>query len=128
MQRYAFGTGHGDASWIGALVMTCVYVHASSHDRWCCLHVCQVEGYPNGNFINPTVLADVTANMTCYQEGEQRMPGKKEQLDAETPHALMRHVMRDAYDVRCTMSDVMHCVRMSPCMGMQRSSVPYCCV
>ena len=27
-----------------------------------------VEGYPDGNFIAPTILADVTADMDCYKE------------------------------------------------------------
>ncbi|MCA1769029.1 MAG: CoA-acylating methylmalonate-semialdehyde dehydrogenase [Halomonas sp.] len=29
---------------------------------------CQVEGYPNGNFVGPTLFADVTAEMTIYRE------------------------------------------------------------
>lgn len=28
----------------------------------------QVEGYPNGNFVGPTLFADVTADMTIYRE------------------------------------------------------------
>lgn len=28
----------------------------------------KVEGYPDGNFVNPTVLSDVTAHMDCYKE------------------------------------------------------------
>lgn len=29
---------------------------------------CQVEGYPNGNFVGPTLFSDVTADMTVYRE------------------------------------------------------------
>ncbi|WP_372613703.1 CoA-acylating methylmalonate-semialdehyde dehydrogenase [Halomonas sp.] len=29
---------------------------------------CQVEGYPEGNFVGPTVFADVTPEMTIYRE------------------------------------------------------------
>lgn len=28
----------------------------------------EVPGYPNGNFVNPTILSDVTAEMECYTE------------------------------------------------------------
>jgi len=28
----------------------------------------KIDGYPNGNFVNPTVLANVTPDMACYQE------------------------------------------------------------
>jgi len=28
----------------------------------------QVEGYPEGNFVNPTILSDITADMHCYKE------------------------------------------------------------
>jgi len=28
----------------------------------------QVPGYPNGNFVGPTILSDVEANMLCYRE------------------------------------------------------------
>ena len=27
-----------------------------------------VEGYPNGNFVGPTVITNVNENMTCYKE------------------------------------------------------------
>ncbi|WP_168012311.1 CoA-acylating methylmalonate-semialdehyde dehydrogenase [Halomonas salinarum] len=29
---------------------------------------CEVEGYPHGNFVGPTVFSDVTAEMTIYRE------------------------------------------------------------
>jgi len=29
---------------------------------------CEVEGYPKGNFVGPTLFADVTADMTIYRE------------------------------------------------------------
>jgi len=29
---------------------------------------CTVEGYPKGNWVGPTVIDDVTADMTCYKE------------------------------------------------------------
>ncbi|MCW4152734.1 CoA-acylating methylmalonate-semialdehyde dehydrogenase [Halomonas sp. 18H] len=29
---------------------------------------CQVEGYPDGNFVGPTLFSDVTAEMTIYRE------------------------------------------------------------
>ena len=29
---------------------------------------CNVEGYPNGNFVGPTIIADVTLDMDCYTE------------------------------------------------------------
>ncbi|PFG54614.1 malonate-semialdehyde dehydrogenase (acetylating)/methylmalonate-semialdehyde dehydrogenase [Marinobacter sp. LV10R520-4] len=29
---------------------------------------CQVEGYPNGNFVGPTLFSNVTADMTVYRE------------------------------------------------------------
>jgi len=29
---------------------------------------CQVEGYPNGNFVGPTLFSDVTTEMTIYRE------------------------------------------------------------
>lgn len=29
---------------------------------------CKVPGYPNGNFVGPTVIAGVTPDMTCYKE------------------------------------------------------------
>ncbi|WP_136248315.1 CoA-acylating methylmalonate-semialdehyde dehydrogenase [Halomonas borealis] len=29
---------------------------------------CQVEGYPNGNFVGPTLFSDVTPEMTVYRE------------------------------------------------------------
>jgi len=28
----------------------------------------KVNGYPNGNFIGPTIISDVTTDMTCYKE------------------------------------------------------------
>lgn len=28
----------------------------------------EVEGYPDGNFVNPTILSDVTEDMECYKE------------------------------------------------------------
>lgn len=27
-----------------------------------------VQGYPNGNWIGPTILTDLNINMTCYKE------------------------------------------------------------
>ncbi|KAM3744346.1 hypothetical protein ACB098_06G046300 [Castanea mollissima] len=32
------------------------------------LQVLEVPGYEHGNFIGPTILSDVTANMECYKE------------------------------------------------------------
>ncbi|KAK7412214.1 hypothetical protein VNO78_03664 [Psophocarpus tetragonolobus] len=32
------------------------------------LIVCLVPGYESGNFIGPTIISDVTANMECYKE------------------------------------------------------------
>jgi malonate-semialdehyde dehydrogenase (acetylating)/methylmalonate-semialdehyde dehydrogenase len=29
---------------------------------------CKVDGYPNGNFVNPTILTDVKPHMECYRE------------------------------------------------------------
>lgn len=29
---------------------------------------CKVDGFPNGNFVGPTIITGVTANMQCYKE------------------------------------------------------------
>ena len=67
------------------------YIVLCNHDRTCdfwhryCKGV-TVEGFPNGNFVGPTVLSGVTSDMECYTE---EIFGT---LVASATHSLLRFI------------------------------------